>query len=159
MFCIYGFVNKFWTWRIFERLRKVCGGSNLCTVLLLWGIYIKKCISPVRIRTQHRKGQKGSMKLRKNAGAKKREKSLEISRFLVFPRSDLNWLVIMCLQVNLDAKFVLANSDVAQWHTLPWWSRGLQVTAIFRACRTMFVNELMYITFESKFLSVHPSFP
>ena len=98
------------------------------------------------------------MKLRKNAGSKKREKSLEISRFLVFPRSDLNWLVIMCLQVNLDAKFVLANSDVAQWHTLPWWSRGLQVTAIFRACRTMFVNELIYITFESKFLSVHPSF-
>ena len=30
------------------------------------------------------------MKLRKNAGAKKREKSLEISRLLVFPRPDLN---------------------------------------------------------------------
>ena len=28
------------------------------------------------------------MKFRKNSGSKKREKSLEISRFLVFPRSD-----------------------------------------------------------------------
>ena len=47
--CIYGFVNKFWTGRIFERLRKVCGGLNLSTVLLLGGIYIKKCISLVQI--------------------------------------------------------------------------------------------------------------
>ena len=30
----------------------MCGGSNLSTVLLLWGIYIKKCISSVRIRLQ-----------------------------------------------------------------------------------------------------------
>ena len=29
--CIYGIVNKFRTGRIFERLRKVCGGSNLST--------------------------------------------------------------------------------------------------------------------------------
>ena len=72
----------------------------------------KKPFSWVRVRTQHRKGQKESMKLRKNAGSKKREKSLEISRFLVFPRPDLNWLVIMPWQVNLDA---------------------LQVTAFFRA--------------------------
>ena len=53
--CIYGFVNKFWTGRFFERLLKVCGGSNLSTVLLLWGIYIKKSISPVRICLQTRK--------------------------------------------------------------------------------------------------------
>ena len=52
--CIYGFVNKFWTGRIFERLQKVCGGSNLSTVLLLRGIYIKKCISLVRICLQTR---------------------------------------------------------------------------------------------------------
>ena len=93
--------------KFFEMLRKVCGGSNLSTVLALWGIYITKCISPVRVRTQHRKGQKGSMKLRKNAGSKKREKSLEISRFLVFPRSDLNWLVIMWCVSDLDATVVL----------------------------------------------------
>ena len=53
--CIYGFVNKFWTGRIFERLPKVCGGSNLSTDLLLWGIYIKKCILLVRICLQTRK--------------------------------------------------------------------------------------------------------
>ena len=67
--------------KFFEMLRKVCGGSNLSTDLVQWGIYIKNSISPVRVRTQHRKGQKGSMKLRKNAGSKKREKSFEISRF------------------------------------------------------------------------------
>ena len=27
--CIYGFVKNFWMGRFFERLRKVCGGSNL----------------------------------------------------------------------------------------------------------------------------------
>ena len=32
----------------------MCGGSNLSTDLLLWGIYIKKCISPVRICLQTR---------------------------------------------------------------------------------------------------------
>ena len=44
--------------KFFEMLRKVCGGSNLSTVLALWGIYIKKCISPVRIRLQTRKEMK-----------------------------------------------------------------------------------------------------
>ena len=62
----------------------------------------KKPFSWVRVRTQHRKGQKGSMKLRKNSGSKKREKSLEISRFLVFPRPDLNWLVIMAGIAGLE---------------------------------------------------------
>ena len=56
--CIYGFVNKFWTGRIFERLRKLCGGSNLSTDLVQWGIYIKNSMSPVRIRLQSRKEMK-----------------------------------------------------------------------------------------------------
>ena len=60
--CIYGFVNKFWTGRIFERLQKVCGGSNLSTVLLLWRIYIKKCISPVRIRLQTRNDARAELR-------------------------------------------------------------------------------------------------
>ena len=33
-----------------------CGGSNLSTVLVLWGIYIKKRISLVRVWLQPRKG-------------------------------------------------------------------------------------------------------
>ena len=45
------------------------------------------------------------MKLRKNAGSKKREKSLEISRFLVFPRSDLNRLVIMAGTARLERAY------------------------------------------------------
>ena len=54
------------------------------------------------------------MKLRKNAGSKKREKSLEISVFsflVAIAESDA---------INKDADFVLANLDAARWHTLPW---------------------------------------
>ena len=57
------------------------------------------------------------MKLRKNAGSKKREKSLEISRFLVFSCLHLNQIRIMCLRVNSDADFVLANSDAPRCYT------------------------------------------
>ena len=102
--------------RIFERLRKVCGGSNLSTDLLLWGIYIKKYISLVRICLQTRNARNASTKFRKTSESKKAEKSLEISAFLVFSCLHLNQTRIMCLQVN---------------------SGALQVTAIFRACKTI----------------------
>ena len=59
----------------------MCGGSNLSTVLLLWGIYIKKCISLVRIRLQTRNARNASTKFRKNFRV---EKSGEISRNLRF---------------------------------------------------------------------------
>ena len=93
--CIYGFVNNFWMGRFFERLRKVCGGSNLSTVLLLWGIYIKKCISLVRICLQTRNARNASTKFRKTPESKKAEKSLEISAFLVFSCLHLNQTLIM----------------------------------------------------------------
>ena len=100
--------------RIFERLRKVCGGSNLSTFLALWGIYIKTCISPVRIRLRVKKPRNASTKFRKTSALKKAEKSLEISAFLVFSCLHLNQTRIMCLQVILDAKFVLSNSDAPE---------------------------------------------
>ena len=53
------------------------------------------------------------MKLRKNSESKKAEKSLEISAFLVFSCLHLNQTRIMCLQVILDAEFVLSNLDAA----------------------------------------------
>ena len=62
------------------------------------------------IRTQHRKVGNESMKLRKNTGAKKREKFCYLSRFLVFSRPDLNWTVIMYLFANIDVWF-----DVSQF--------------------------------------------
>ena len=43
---------------------------------------VGKCISPVRIRLQTGKPRNASIKIRKVLGSKKREKSLEISRFL-----------------------------------------------------------------------------
>ena len=98
--CIYGFVNKFWTGRIFERLRKLCGGSNLSTVLALWGIYIKKCISPVRIRLRVKKPRNASTKFRKKCRV---EKTGEISRNLPFSRfsslgSKLTCHHVMCVR-------------------------------------------------------------
>ena len=42
---------------------------------------VGKCISPVRIRLQTGKPRNASIKIRKVLGSKKREKSLEISRF------------------------------------------------------------------------------
>ena len=63
--CIYGFVNKFLMGRIFEKLRNLCGSSNLSTDLVLWRIYMKKCISLVRIRLQTRNARNASIKIRK----------------------------------------------------------------------------------------------
>ena len=73
----------------------MCGGSNLSTVLLLWGIYIKKCISLVRICLQTENARNASTKFRKTSESKKAEKSLEISAFLVFSCLHLNQTLIM----------------------------------------------------------------
>ena len=73
----------------------MCGGSNLSTVLLLWGIYIKKCISLVRICLQTRNTRNASTKFRKTSESNKAEKSLEISAFLVFSCLHLNQTLIM----------------------------------------------------------------
>ena len=103
----------------------MCGGSNLSTDLLLWGIYIKKYISLVRICLQTRNARNASTKFRKTLESKKAEKSLEISAFLVFSCLHLNQTLIMCLQVNLDAEFVLSNLDVARKYTSPLVKQGL----------------------------------
>ena len=65
----------------------------------------------------------------------------------------------MCLQAISDADFVLANLDAARWHTSPLVKQELASDRDLPGCNAMLANELMYITFESKFLSVHPSFP
>ena len=57
--------------RAFTERPYSCGGSNLSTDLLLWGIYIKKCISPVRIRLQTRNARNASTKFRKTLESKK----------------------------------------------------------------------------------------
>ena len=88
--------------RIFEWLRKVCGGLNLSTVLTLWGLYNKKCISLVRICLQTRKARNASTKFRKTLESKKTEKSLEISVFLLFSCLHLNQTLIMAGIVGLE---------------------------------------------------------
>ena len=103
--CIYGFVNKFWTGRIFERLRTVCGGSNLSTVLLLWGIYIKKGISLVRICLQTRNARNASTKFRKTSESENSPNPLwrigagEISRNLPFSRFSSSGSKLTCHHV------------------------------------------------------------
>ena len=51
---------------------------------------MKKCVFGSSNPSTRRKIENGSMEIRKKLGAKKAEKSLEISAFLVFSRSDLN---------------------------------------------------------------------
>ena len=80
----------------------MCGGSNLSTVLLLWGIYIKKCISLVRICLQTENARNASTKFRKTSESKKAEKSLEISAFLVFSCLHLNQTLIMAGIAGLE---------------------------------------------------------
>ena len=53
------------------------------------------------------------------------EKFLEISAFLVFSCLHLNQTLMMCLQVILDADFVLANLDAARRNTSPLVKQGL----------------------------------
>ena len=94
----------------------MCGGSNLSTVLLLWGIYIKKCISLVRICLQTRNSRNASTKFRKTLESKKAEKSLEISAFLVFSCLHLNQTLIMAGM----AGFGPTNARVKVWCLTAW---------------------------------------
>ena len=94
----------------------MCGGSNLSTVLLLWGIYIKKCISLVRICLQTRNARNASTKFRKTLESKKAEKSLEISAFLVFSCLHLNQTLIMAGV----AGFGPTNARVKVWCLTAW---------------------------------------
>ena len=56
-----------------------CGGSNLSTVLLLWGIYIKKCISLVQICLQTRNdAQSAEMHLQNSEKLQSRKKRRKI---------------------------------------------------------------------------------
>ena len=114
--CIYGFVNKFLTGRILEKHRKVCGGSNLSTVSVLWGIYIKKCISLVRICLQTRNARNASTKFRKTSESKKAEKSLEISAFLVFSCLHLNQTLIMAGMAGFEP----TDARVKVWCLTAW---------------------------------------
>ena len=79
----------------------------------------------VRIRLRVKKPRNASTKFRKTSALKKAEKSLEISAFLVFSCLHLNQTRIMCLQVNLDADFVLANLDATRRNTSPLMKQGL----------------------------------
>ena len=80
-------------------LRKVCGGSNLSTVLALWGIYIKNAFRRFESGYGSKNPEMHLQNFEKLQSQKiapirfdglGQEKSLEISRFLVFPRPDLN---------------------------------------------------------------------
>ena len=99
-----------------ETLRKLCGGSNLSTVLLLWGIYIKKCISLVRICLQTRNARNASTKFRKTLESKKAEKSLEISAFLVFSCLHLNQTLIMAGMAGFEP----TTARVKVWCLTAW---------------------------------------
>ena len=148
--CIYGFVNNFWMGRIFERPRKVCGGSNLSTDLLLWGIYIKKCISPVRIRLRVKKPRNASTKFRKTSESENSPNPLwrigagEISRNLPFSRFSSSGSKLTCHHVSIRRFRCVRSCQPIQMHPKgrlpPWQEPDLQITAVFRDCKIVRVN-------------------
>ena len=81
------------------------------------------------------------MKLRKNPGSKKGEKSLRISRYFTLEPKltchhglTVQFIWLICVSLQMHSENALP----------PWRSRSWQATAIFRAYRAMLVNELMY---------------
>ena len=69
---------------------KPCRGFKSFRSLVFRIQFMKKCVFGSSNPSTRRKIENGSMEIRKKLGAKKAEKSLEISAFLVFSRSDLN---------------------------------------------------------------------
>ena len=69
---------------------KPCRGFKSFRLLAFRIQFLKKRIFGSSNPSTRRKIENGSMEIRKKLGAKKAEKSLEISAFLVFSRSDLN---------------------------------------------------------------------
>ena len=86
----------------FEAISKVCGGSNLSTVLASWGIYIKMHFVGLNLSTDPKTAQSAEMHLQNPEKLQsqktvpirfdglEQEKSLEISAFLVFSMLHLN---------------------------------------------------------------------
>ena len=54
----------------------------------------------------------------------------------------------MCLQVNSDADFVLANLDAAQWYTSPLVKQGIASDRYLPGRNAMPVNKSMYFYCE-----------
>ena len=69
---------------------KPCRGFKSFRSLAFRIQFMKKCVFGSSNPSTRRKIENGSMEIWKKLGAKKAEKSLEISAFLVFSRSDLN---------------------------------------------------------------------
>jgi hypothetical protein len=67
-----------------------CRGFKSFRSLVFRIQFMKKCVFGSSNPSTRRKIENGSMEIWKKLGAKKAEKSLEISAFLVFSRSDLN---------------------------------------------------------------------
>ena len=73
-----------------RKILKPCRGFKSFRSLVFRIQFMKKCVFGSSNPSTRRKIENGSMEIRKKLGAKKAEKSLEISAFLVFSRSDLN---------------------------------------------------------------------
>ena len=69
---------------------KPCRGFKAFRSLAFIIKLLKKCVFGSSNPSTRRKIENGSMEIRKKLDVKKTEKSLEISAFLVFSRSDLN---------------------------------------------------------------------
>ena len=70
--------------------KEPCRGFKSFVLLSFVMKFWKKCVFGSSNPSTRKNIENGSMEIRKKTGSKKTEKSLEISAFLVFSRSDLN---------------------------------------------------------------------
>ena len=81
---------------------KPCRGFKSFRSLVFRIQFMKKCVFGSSNPSTRRKIENGSMEIRKKLGSKKAEKSLEISAFLVFSRSNLNRPKDLCYHYKID---------------------------------------------------------
>ena len=103
---------------------KPCRGFKSFRLLAFSMNFLKKCVFGSSNPSTRRKIENGSMEIRKKLGAKKAEKSLEISAFLVFSRSDLNRPKDLAHPYKIDPyrKFFRNRSVVLRYkdRLIPW---------------------------------------
>ena len=107
---------------------KPCRGFKSFRSLVFRIQFMKKCVFGSSNPSTRRKIENGSMEIRKKLGAKKAEKSLEISAFLVFSRSDLNrpkdFSGALRLSPRAKASTPLENSSLSDCFRRPYGLRS-----------------------------------
>ena len=131
---------------------KPCRGFKSFRSLAFCIQFLKNRIFGSSNPSTRRKIENGSMEIRKKLGAKKAEKSLEISAFLVFSRSDLNRPKDLAHHFKIDpqSKF-FRNRSAFQSQRIDFplgddgrCTRPLSSGMLLHACKRIYVNRPNY---------------